>query len=103
MRFEIDNKSVAFHRILRRLHQVNLRHRRIMAKLLRRNSIDGSVCLHRKCSVFRNCGNQKMSLALSSLPMKLSVHEKTVAQVSVVAHAKWSLTQVLLYIYVYMT
>ena len=26
-----------------------------------------------------------------------SVHEKTVAQGSVVAHAKWSLTQVLLY------
>ena len=26
-----------------------------------------------------------------------SMHEKTVAQVSVVAHAKWSLTQVLLY------
>ena len=39
-----------------------------------------------------------------------SVHEKTVAQGSVVAHAKWSLTQVLLYsiffagsVYIYIT
>ena len=56
---------------LRQLHQVNFCHRRIMVKLkLHRNSIEGSVYLQQMQCFKKYCGNQKMLLASSSLPLK---------------------------------
>ena len=68
IRFDVDEKSLSFHCILRRLHHVKSRNQRLKAKLKSHpNCIEGSVCLHRKCSVFRS------TVVTKRLPLKRSV------------------------------